>query len=191
MEFVKVNNYELYICNECGHIKKKNILPDDLQKVRYDNHVCDDGYLKYMNGVYEKIKEHLILGESLDYGCGQIHALSDILNNHNQKCDYYDLFYYNKLENKKYDNIILIEVIEHIEDILGEIIKIKDMLNNNGKIIVMTNFIPQNLSNWWYLRYSTHISFLNETSIIKLAKIVDMDVLIEKNKNLFVLTKKA
>jgi hypothetical protein len=191
MEFVKINNFELYVCNKCGHMKKKNILPDNLQKIRYDNHICDDGYLKYMKSVYKKISNHLILGDSLDYGCGQIHALSDILNTNNIKCDYYDLFYYNKLENKKYDNIILIEVIEHVEDVLSEIMKIKDMLKARGKIIIMTNFIPQNISNWWYLRDSTHVSFLNKNSIIELAKIVDMDVFIEENNNLFVLSMKA
>lgn len=191
MNLIKVNNYELYVCENCGHIRKKNILPDDLQKIRYDNHVCDEGYLKYMNGVYNKISRYLIDGISLDYGCGQIHALSDILNSNGYMCDYYDLFYYNKLEDKKYDNIILIEVIEHIEDIAGEILKIKDMLNSDGRIVIMTNFIPQNLGNWWYLRDSTHVSFLGEKSIIELAKLVDMDVVIIPEINLFVLSKKA
>lgn len=191
MNLIKVNNFELYVCEFCGHIKKKNVLPDNLQKVRYDNHVCDEGYLKYMNGIFNKINKHLNSGISLDYGCGQIHALSDILNDNGYSCDYYDLFYYNKLEEKKYDNIILIEVIEHIEDIYSEICKIKDMLNDNGKIIVMTNFIPDNLVNWWYLRDSTHVSFLGENSILELAKLVDMNVVIDSNINLFVLSKKA
>jgi hypothetical protein len=144
-----------------------------------------------MNGVYNKISRYLIDGISLDYGCGQIHALRDILNDYGYSCDYYDLFYYNKLEEKKYDNIILIEVIEHIEDIYNEISRIKDMLNDNGKIIVMTNFIPDNLVNWWYLRDSTHVSFLGENSILELAKLVDMNVVIDSNINLFVLSKKA
>ena len=191
MKLVKVNNYEMYVCEKCGHMKKKNILPDELQKIRYDNHICDEGYIKYMNNVYGKISKYLNAGISLDYGCGQIHALSDILNSNNQKCDYYDLFYYNKLENKKYDNVILIEVIEHIEDIVSEILKIKEMLNDNGRVIIMTNFIPDNINNWWYLRDSTHVSFLNESSIIELAKIVEMDVEINRDINLFVLMKKA
>ena len=191
MEFVKINKYELFICNNCGHIKKKNILPNQLQKARYDNHVCDDGYLKYMNNVFEIIKPYLNDGVSLDYGCGQIHALSDILNTNNLYCDYYDLFYYNNLNDAKYDNIILIEVIEHIEDIYSEIKKLKNMLNYNGKIIIMTNFIPQNINNWWYLRDTTHVSFLGENSIIKLADKLGMDVIIENNNNLFVLCEKA
>ena len=30
----------------------------------------------------------------IDYGCGQIHMLSDILNDNGYVCDYYDLYYY-------------------------------------------------------------------------------------------------
>lgn len=191
MQFCKIKEYELYICHNCGHMKKKNILPDNLQKERYDKHVCDDGYLKYMESVYNKIKGYLNDGISLDYGCGQIHVLSDILNSNNFSCFYYDLFYYNNLDDKKYDNIILIEVLEHIEDVKEELLKIKNMLNDKGKIIIMTNFIPADISNWWYLRDTTHVSFLNESSILKLAEIIDMDVQIDKGNNIFVLSKKA
>ena len=191
MNFCKIKEYELYICDTCGHIKKKNILIEELQKERYDKHICDDGYLKYMNKVYTKINKHLNDGISLDYGCGQIHALSDILNSNNKSCDYYDLFYYNQLNDKKYDNIILIEVLEHIEDTLNELLKIKNMLNDNGKIIIMTNFIPKDISNWWYLRDTTHVSFFGVDSITKLAKALDMDVIIEEENNIFILSKKA
>ena len=55
----------------------------------------------------------------------------------------------------------------------------------------MTNFIPPNINNWWYLRDTTHVSFLGENSIIKLADKVDMDVIIQKDNNLFILSEKA
>jgi hypothetical protein len=144
-----------------------------------------------MNKVYNKISRYLNPGVSLDYGCGQIHALSNIMNDNNNVCDYYDLFYYNQIKKDIYDNVILIEVIEHIEDVKEEILKIKEMLADKGKIIIMTNFIPNNINNWWYLRDTTHVSFLNESSILKLGIVVDMDVMIDKENNIFVLTKKA
>lgn len=191
MKLIENNKYELYICEKCGHIKKKNILPTILQKERYDKHICDEGYLKYMNSVFYKISKYLNEGISLDYGCGQVHALSDILNQNNYSCDYYDLFYYNSLEDKKYDNIIMIEVIEHIENVYDELIKIKELLNNHGRIIVMTNFIPKDITNWWYLRDSTHVSFLDENSILMLASLLGMEVKIDKENNIFVLIKTA
>ena len=79
MNKLSLDRYDLYQCPVCEFVKKKNILSSCLEKARYDQHVCDSGYLKYMNNVYDKIKAYLNDGISLDYGCGQIHALSDIL----------------------------------------------------------------------------------------------------------------
>jgi hypothetical protein len=143
-----------------------------------------------MNNVYAKIKGYLCDGISLDYGCGKVHALSDILNSNNRMCDYYDLYYYNSLENKIYDNIILIEVLEHIYEPLNELVKIKNMLSKNGRIIVMTGFVPNDLSNWWYLRDSTHVSFFKESSIKKLADLLDMNFIINQEENIFILENK-
>ena len=190
MNKLSLDRYDLYQCPVCEFVKKKNILSSCLEKARYDQHVCDSGYLKYMNNVYDKIKAYLNDGISLDYGCGQIHALSDILVSNNRMCDYYDLYYFNKLENKLYDNIILIEVLEHIFEPLDELIKIKSMLNKNGRIIVMTGFVPKDFSNWWYLRDSTHVSFFKESSIKKLADLLDMDLDIYQDENIFVLKNK-
>ena len=68
--------------------------------------------------------------------------------------------------------------------------KLKSMLSKNGKIIVSTGFVPNNLSNWWYLRDSTHISFFKESSIKMLACKLDMHVVINDKENIFVLMNK-
>lgn len=187
---LSINRYELYECPLCGFIKKKNVLSSCLEKTRYDQHICDDGYIKYMNEVYAKIKNHLIDGLSLDYGCGQIHALSDILVADNRVCDYYDLYYYNSLKPNIYNNIILIEVLEHIKEPFDELVKLKAMLDKNGRIIVMTGFVPNDFANWWYLRDSTHISFFKESSIKQLAYMLDMDLELISEDNIFILKNK-
>lgn len=182
----QINKIFYYECHNCGYLRKKDIPNPELEKKRYDAHICDNGYLEYMNNVFLKIKNYLNNGKSLDYGCGQIHALSDILNNNNYQCDYYDLYYYNNLKNEKYDNIILIEVFEHIEDIHNLIINLKSMLNSNGRIIIMTKEKPVDLNNWWYLRDITHISFIEYKTMLKLAEMLDLRLVYDKENSLFI-----
>lgn len=186
MNSINIGKSEYFLCSSCGYLRKKYEISDVEQKKRYDNHICDSGYLKYMNKIYSNISRYLNKGVCLDYGCGQIHALSDILNANGYECDYYDLFYYPKLEKKKYDNIILIEVFEHIIDPLKLFRDLKNILNKNGRIIIMTQIIPEKIDDWWYLRDSTHVSFVTFKAMDILAKIYDMKVEYILDKALFV-----
>ena len=43
------------------------------------------------------------------------------------------------------------------------------MLNENGRIIIMTKEKPVDLNNWWYLRDITHVSFIEYRTMLKLA----------------------
>lgn len=189
MKKININGILFYECPHCGFMSKSIVLSSDCEKKRYDQHVCDDGYLKYMNKVYINIKDYIKEGISLDFGCGQIHALSDILNANNYKCDYYDLYYFNNdNKNKVYDNIILIEVFEHIKDIYNLLLDLKMHLNQNGRIIIMTKKKPANLNNWWYLRDITHISFIEDKTMEHLAKLLNMKLDIISDRSLFIFT---
>ena len=188
MKKVIINNRIFYECDNCGFLKKNDVPTPSLEKERYDHHICDEGYLKYMNNIFLSIKKYLNNGISLDYGCGQIHALSDIMNSNNLECDYYDLFYYPDMPKRIYDNIILIEVFEHIEDIYSLLVSLKNMLNKNGKIIILTQVKPNNLDNWWYLRDITHISFVSEKTMNILAYNLNYKVEYDKEKSLFILS---
>lgn len=186
MEEIIINKNEYFKCNNCGYLMKKNILSDELQKKRYDSHICDASYYEYMNKIYASIKNYIYGSSILDYGCGKVHALSDILNSNGYHCSYYDLFYYPNLENKKYDSIILIEVFEHILEPYKLLNNLKEMLNKNGKIIVMTKPIIQDINNWWYLRDTTHVSFVEARTMKKLADMLLMKLLYIEELSLFV-----
>ena len=190
MEELQINKDKYYRCPKCGYLKKSNILSSSEEKKRYDSHICDEGYLKYMENVYLKVKKYLKEGLSIDYGCGKIHALADIMNEDNRLCKYYDLYYYNDEINDKFDNIILIEVFEHILNPLEFIKNLKSILNDNGNIIIMTKTIKEPLDKWWYLRDSTHISFFKESSMKVLGEMLGFDVLYNKDDEIFKLTKK-
>ena len=187
-EFLKtlINKNEYLLCKECGYLRKISNLSSKEEKERYDMHVCDTGYMKYMEGVYEKIKPS-IQGVSLDFGCGQIHALSDIINR-DSLCYYYDLYYYPKMPNILFDTIILIEVFEHIKDIYSLMLDLILKLNDNGRIIIMTQLKKYPLESWWYLRDSTHISFCDLKTMEALAN--KTGLLFIDHKDYFVFLKK-
>ena len=177
------NNYKL--CTRCGFLQKQDFLTPKLEKERYDKHICDVKYYEYMKSVYAKIKKYLNKGISLDYGCGQVHALSDILNKNGYDCDYYDLYYFPELKNKTYDNIILIEVFEHLKEPYEEIYKLKSLLKKDGKIIIMTKVYDDiDLNNWWYLRDITHYSFIKKDTLSKW----NLKFNIEVDGDIFILT---
>lgn len=187
MNEIKINKDTFYDCPNCKYLKRKSILSNKEEKERYDMHVCDDGYLKYMQNVYENIKAYIYGRKILDYGCGQIHALSDIINSSGYSCDYYDLYYYPEIKEILYDTIILIEVFEHVIDPYNELLKLKNMLNKNGKLIIATNLRKNDLENWWYLRDKTHVSIFSTENITYLANRLGFKYQIISERNLIIL----
>lgn len=163
-----INGTTYQQCLNCGLLTKESKLSLLEEKRRYDLHVCDEKYLNYMKNVVDNIKPFLKEGSSLDFGCGKIHALSDILNEEGFSCFYYDLYYFN-LPLDIYDNIIMIEVFEHLRDPYLELMNILKHLRPGGRIIIMTKPYEDSFleNNWWYLRDSTHYSFIKNDTLKK------------------------
>lgn len=188
MKEIKIKNTYFRKCPYCEYLKKMNQLSPKSEKERYDAHICDEGYLKYMKGISHKIIPFLKEGVSLDFGCGKIHALSDILNENRLPCFYYDLYYYPDFPKCLYDNIILIEVFEHIEDIYALILRLKELLKPRGRILILTQPIPKDikLEDWWYLRDITHQSFVSPKTMEVLAELTGFEVRYVQESSLFI-----
>lgn len=189
MEKILIEKKEFYSCPNCDYLKKVEILSSADEKKRYDFHCCDENYKRYMKDIFMKLREILGSGLSLDYGCGKIHILSDILNENGMSCMYYDLYYFPQIPDNTFDNIILIEVFEHISDIYQALQNLKKRLNPNGKIIIMTQPQPKDLEHWWYLRDETHISFVTNKTMSILANMLDMNLEFIRESSIFVLTR--
>lgn len=172
-------------CLTCGLIQKKTFLSLEEEKKRYDFHVCDDGYKKYMEGILNQIKYDIKPGRILDFGCGQIHLLSDLLCEKGQDCVYYDFFYYPIFPKGLFDTIVLVEVFEHLKDPLQELQKMEKMLTSHGKIIIVTQpYDGENLEKWWYFRDTTHVSFIHSKTI----QFWNLPFqILHKNRNIFIL----
>ena len=162
----KIQGLSTRICPKCGLITKESRISFQEERKRYDAHICDEGYVQYMESLYEKLKKFMNGPTALDYGCGKIHILSNIVNQNGVECDYYDLHYYPKLLEKSYDTIFLIEVFEHLYEPYDELFKLQNMLKPNGRIIIVTKpYDGVDLEHWWYFRDSTHISFITKKTL--------------------------
>lgn len=181
-----VNHMLFYQCPNCGHMKKITVLDAAAEKKRYDAHVCDEGYLRYMERVYERLKPYLKEGISFDFGCGKTHSLRDIFLKNNRQCLYYDLYYFPDYPKEMFDNIILIEVFEHIKDSYALLKELKKHLRSHGRILIMTQPLPASFEGWWYLRDITHVSFATEKSMRVLADLLSFHLVYDQTSSLFI-----
>ncbi len=187
MVIVNYNKIDYYLCNKCGYLMKVNLPSSSEELNRYNKHICDNRYIEYMKSIYEQIKEYLYGNKILDYGCGKIHALSNILNDNGYSSSYYDLYYFNNPIYDKYDSIVLIEVFEHISNPKNLLLNLKKYLNNKGRIIIKTVVVPKNPINFWYLRDITHVSFISVKGMKILGDLCGFSVFYDEKKSLFIL----
>ena len=157
-----------------------------------NGHLRDQSYILYQENFFNDIRK--FLGKTvLDYGCGNNHILSDIIEKNGYNSSYYDLYFYPDVNYKKarYDAIILEEVIEHLSNPLEVLNELVTLLNNNGNLIIRTQFIPKDLLNkkWWYLRDITHISFFNFSTFKYLSKLLSLQIIYCNEKDLIILKK--
>lgn len=180
----KIQGVAVDICPKCGLLTKRERISFLEERKRYDAHICDEGYQRYMESIFSMLHPY-IKGKTLDYGCGKIHLLSDILKNHGISSLYYDLHYFPTLPEELFDTIILVEVFEHLKDPYEELLSLKNMLKSRGRIIIVTK--PYNdlkLDSWWYFRDKTHISFIQRNTF----SFWNLDMkIIEQKGDIFVL----
>lgn len=191
-----LDNIEYDICDFCGFMAKtiKHIPSQNDEYNRYlqhDNNSNDD-YVKYQESFFNDIKN--FLGKNvLDYGCGNHHILSDIINENNINSAYYDLYFYpdTNYEKARYDAIILEEVIEHVADPITVLKSLILLLNDGGNLIIRTRFIPSDfmLKKWWYLRDITHVSFFKIETFEYLSKLLSLQIIYCNEKDLIILKK--
>ena len=130
----------------------------------------------------------------LDYGEGPYPMLREILKADGfENIDGYDLYFHKNDEifNKKYDFIVLSEVIEHMRDIKAELDKLFMLLKPNGYFILSTQlWCGQNsLDNWQYMADPTHISILCQKTLDYLVKEYGL-IQLKRGEDWFIFLKK-
>ncbi|HNZ54387.1 MAG TPA: methyltransferase domain-containing protein [bacterium] len=140
-------------------------LSSELEKKRYELHnydIHDAGYRNFTAPLINAVLKNFNNQHSgLDYGCGRVPVISEILKENGYLIKIYDPFFHpdTKPLEDKYDYIICCEVFEHFRHPDKEMIKLKNLLKPNGKLYIMTHIYaePTNFSKWYYRNDPTHI----------------------------------
>lgn len=182
-------------CSICRYIflDDKFYIDETQEKKHYDKHHNNfesTGYVKMFDDLIDKFVEPYIdtISSSLDFGCGEGEVLPILLEKRGVRCDRYDLFYFPKevYKDKKYDLICSTEVFEHLQNPIEMLKKLLLHVEDNGYIILMSAFHPDNdekFLKWWYIRDITHIGFFNMSTFEYIAKELNLKIVKHNSKN--------
>ncbi|MCL1142860.1 class I SAM-dependent methyltransferase [Shewanella gaetbuli] len=193
--FHQDKNRPYFQCQQCQlvTVPKAFYLDEVAEKAFYDLHdntVADEGYKRFLSRTLTPVLERVNSeAKGLDFGCGEGGVLSQMAAEAGVSVSNYDLFYFPDTGQLKqqYDFITMTEVIEHIADAKGVLQQLKQLLNDNGLIAIMTKRVRDHASfiNWHYKHDPTHINFYSEATFQWIAvqyqwqlEVVDNDVVI-------------
>ena len=198
----KKGTKHFFRCTKCDFcfLDRTQLLDFHGEKERYLFHRNSEDNLGYMNWLGAIVDEAMTVIELkgktiLDYGCGHTPILPKILRNKEYQIntiDYYDLFFYPKLDvTKKYSCIFSIEVFEHFRDVYKEIEQVFSYLEHGGYFVLSTGFLPteDKFASWWYIQDATHISFYSEQTFEWLADKFSLKLIFSNKKNLIIFQK--
>lgn len=189
-EFDKQIKVNTYFC-DCGFIFQDRVIDGDVEYDHYakhDNSFENKGYVNMFERFIDKTKDYIV-GDCLEYGCGPGPVLAELLKQQGHFVKTYDKYFDHDddYDNYMYDTVTMTEVIEHFDEPMEELKKIKDLLKPNGRLIIQTMFIQEPFFDWWYRRDYTHISFFNEEVFKLIAELLGFNILYTDNSSIIVL----
>ena len=172
-------------CRACGliFVPRAELISTQDEKLRYDAHQnseADEGYQLYLDTTAAALAKLLPRNSrGLDFGCGRTTILANKLTRLGHETDSYDVFFQKDetIWKKKFDFIVLSEVIEHLREPREEMERLSGLLNPEGLIFIKTKFAPETLTafeNWFYKRDITHVQFFGVRSMESLREILRM-----------------
>jgi hypothetical protein len=174
------SGHNYYHCSKCDlrfldPIKHLNSTQELARYKIHQNDVADINYQNFVRPMLQLvIKNTKSSDEGLDFGCGEAPALSHLLTQQGYKVSLYDPYFkpdHARLS-QKYDFIIATEVAEHFYKPHEEFFRIKNLLNPQGSLGVMTSLFTEltNFETWHYRRDPTHVCFYSEATFRWIAK---------------------
>jgi len=191
-------NRGYYQCDKCelAFVPAYQHLSEPEELKRYDLHnnsAESESYIKYLTQVAAYLSKIPVLDPViLDFGSYKTHVLSDILREKGYESYPYDPCYKVGLENldRKYDIIIICEVIEHLGDIMKEINLLKRLLSpHTGYILIRTELYDteKDIEKWWYTNDETHIFLPSEHTISVIGEYLCRDLVYSDGKRYLIL----
>lgn len=187
-----------WLCQICDlvSIPREQILNPQLEKARYEVHENsenDEQYQTYLGTIANSISSLLPKNlNGLDFGCGKTTLLAQLLTRKSFSMNSYDIFFHPDKEvlQKKYDFIVMSEVIEHLSEPLETMRQLNELLNPGGFFFIKTKFYPAEkgqFAEWFYKRDQTHVQFFNETCMRYLGKLLHKSFVQTSLKDLYLL----
>lgn len=172
---------EYYLCSSCDllFVPREELISSEAEKERYDLHdnlENDEGYVLYLKKIADSFLPYLKEGwGGLDFGSGKTKKLASLLP---FPVESFDLYYHNDQEllKKKYDFIVLSEVIEHLREPRETMLGLNRILREEGMFFIKTKLRPEKenvFSNWFYKRDVTHIEFFSMKALEYLGKMLN------------------
>lgn len=164
-----------YKCDTCFALvkDKQHYLSASEEKARYETHnndVNDARYQKFTSPITNFVlenysKEH----KGLDFGSGTGPVISKMLQDKNYNISQYDPFFAPDTEplTSTYDYVVGCEVFEHFHNPRKELEKLSNLLNKNGRLLIMTFFYNNQIdfTNWVYRNDPTHVFIYRKETI--------------------------
>lgn len=190
----KFRNY--FQCTQCSlvFVPRTELISVSDEKSRYEDHEnseVDPVYRKYLSEIIDAIVPYLSPEASgLDFGSGKTTLMADLLAEKNIQTESFDIYFHPNIDllKRKYDFVILSEVIEHFRDPHKELQVLKELLNKDGYLIVKTMLLPdskEKFQNWFYKRDRTHVQFFSQRTFEILENLFELGDVREIGKNLF------
>ena len=186
---IAANNREYRTCSNCGlvFLGREFMLSESEEKERYEEHNNDPSdrrYIEHLSALTNELLPFLKPASpgscGLDFGSGPGPAIKNIMSKEGFQMDNFDPFFNNdeSLLNKKYDFITCTETIEHFHHPSREFNLLDSMLEREGFIGIMTNFLYEDIDfkEWWYPRDPTHVSFYTPETMRFIAKKFDWEI---------------
>ena len=157
-----------YRCPNCDGIfvDKEDFLQLEIEKKVYEQHnidTSDEGYRNFVSPITQLItQEHTQDAKGLDFGAGRSCIISTVLKEKSFNVEDYDIFFHNKREllEEKYNFISSCEVVEHFHQPHKEFEHLRDMLEKNGSLYLMTDLYDEReFKTWYYKNDPTHVFF--------------------------------
>ena len=173
------------LCEDCEliFVSRDEILPAIDELKRYEAHQNEENDLHYQQYLQQIVDSSLpylnVNAKGLDFGCGKTTLLAQNFKKQGLQVDSYDVFFHPSEEifNKKYDFIVLSEVIEHLAHPRDVMEKLCRLLNPHGQFFIKTKLHPDDsnsFKNWFYKRDLTHVQFFNLKSFTFLAMLLEI-----------------
>lgn len=164
---VRARSY--YRCERCGlvHVAASDRLSTIAERERYLAHRNETPeYREHL----ARFVEHAVVpcvptgAHLLDYGSGPVPVLAGALKERGYGVTCWDPHFAadRAALTRRYDAIVLHEVIEHIADATGAFEQLVGLLERDGRLIVRTRPYPdspEEFAGWWYRADPTHVSF--------------------------------